>query len=224
MKKISLSLERETKLKITQLSSQVRNPDRVNVFIDGKYSFSLDISQVTGLGVKVGREIDEIELEELKNESQFGKLYARSLEYCLMRPRSVREMSDYLWRKTRDRIGKEGRVIKGYSPSLTSRVIEKLQQRGYLDDEKFTVWWVENRHQTKGISKRKLSSELHAKGISSDIVNRVIKESDRDEGEELKKIIAKKQSKYSDPQKLIAYLARQGFSYEDIKSALATED
>lgn len=88
-------------MKITNLSAQQRDPNRVNVFVDGKYTFSLDVSQVVSLGVKVGREYDEQELAELEQESQFGKLYGRALEYCLMRPHSAREVRDYLWRKTR---------------------------------------------------------------------------------------------------------------------------
>jgi regulatory protein len=41
---------------------------------------------------------------------------------------------------------------------------------------------------------------------------------------ELQKIIAKKRSRYDDEQKFMAYLARQGFSYDDIKEALREED
>ena len=40
---------------ITALTAQVRNADRVNVFIDGTYDFSLDVAQVVDCGVKVGR-------------------------------------------------------------------------------------------------------------------------------------------------------------------------
>ena len=67
-------------MKVTSLSSQVRNPDRVNVSIDGKYRFSLDVSQITDLNVRVGRELENDEEAELEIESQFGKLYARALE------------------------------------------------------------------------------------------------------------------------------------------------
>ena len=81
-------------MKITALKTQLRDKDRVNVFVDGKYSFSLDITQVAELGIKTGAEYTAEELAELENESQFGKLYTRSLEYALMRPRSQREMRD----------------------------------------------------------------------------------------------------------------------------------
>jgi regulatory protein len=75
-------------MKITDISVQTRNPDRVNVSVDGKYRFSLDILQVTELGVKIGNDYSEQELAELEDESIYGKLYARALEYTLMRPHS----------------------------------------------------------------------------------------------------------------------------------------
>ena len=87
-------------MKITAIAAQTNNQNRVNVMVDGVYRFSLDVFQVADLGIRVGKEYTEQELNELEEESQFGKLYARSLEYALMRPRSQREMRDYLYKKT----------------------------------------------------------------------------------------------------------------------------
>lgn len=212
-------------MKITALTPQQRDNNRVNVFIDGKYRFSLDVLQLSDLGVKVGRDINEQQLAELEQESQFGKVYTRALEYALIRPRSQREMRDYLYRKTLNKKYKTKRTgeIKdrlGVSKELTERVFERLQQKGYVDDQKFADFWVENRNQRKGSSLRKLAAELAAKGVDRTIVDQVLADTDRTDKSELQKIIVKKRSKYSDDQKLIAYLARQGFSYDDIKEAL----
>lgn len=215
-------------MNITNISQAVKNPDRVNVFVDGKYRFSLDISQVIDLGIKVGNEYSEDELIELETESQFGKLYARALEYSLMRPHSKREVKDYLWRKTREtkyKSRKTGEIKSrpGVSQSVADRVLSKLEEKGYVDDEKFARWWVESRNLTKGSSLRKLQSELQAKGVDRTTIERLLNESDRHDEDEIKKIIAKKRGKYSDEQKLIAYLARQGFAYDDIKTALSVD-
>ena len=212
-------------MKITNLSTQQRDPNRINVFVDDKYRFSLDVSQVVSLGVKVGREYDEQELAELEQESQFGKLYGRALEYCLMRPHSAREVRDYLWRKTRAtryRSKKTGELKErpGVSQALVDRVYKRLVEKAYIDDEKFTRYWVENRNQTKGMSQRKLEAELRAKGVANDIIERNLRDSLRNDTDELQKIIAKKRRRYPDEQKFMQYLARQGFSFDDIKTAL----
>lgn len=83
-------------LKITDLKQGVRNENRVNVYINGKYRLSLDIAQVVDLGVKVGLEITKERLAELKKASEFGKAYQRALEWVLVRPRSMWELRDYL--------------------------------------------------------------------------------------------------------------------------------
>lgn len=206
--------------KITALKVQVRDKSRVNVYVDGSYSFSLDITQVADLGIKTGNTYTQEQLSELENESQYGKLYTRALEYALTRPRSKKEMRDYLYRKTRNTRTKEGAIRKGVSPELTIRVFDRLEAKGYIDDEKFARFWVENCNVRKGSSMRRLASELGAKGISTSIVEEVLQATERSDLDELQKMIQKKSKRYDDEKKLIAYLARQGFRYDDIKEAL----
>jgi regulatory protein len=208
-------------MKITSISVQLRDKDRVNVSVNGKYRFSLDVFQLVDLGIKVGKEYNEAELVALEDESRFGKLYMRALEYCLMRPHSQRELKDYLYRKTRDTRTKTGDIRKGVSVALTERVFGRLQDKGYIDDNKFAAYWIENRNLRKGSSKRKLSSELSSKGVDRTIIEQFLNETERDDMTELQKVINKKRPRYDDEQKLMSYLSRQGFSYDDIKAALA---
>lgn len=215
-------------MKITSISVQAKNADRVNISVDGAYRFSLDIYQVGQLGIKIGNEYDESEIAEIENESAFGKLYARALEYCLMRPHSSREVKDYLWRKTRTTKYKtrDGQIKErnGATEFNANRVFDRLVERGHIDDEKFARFWVENRNLSKGTSRRKLTAELRAKGVDGAIIETTLAATHRNDDDELAKVIRKKQSKYEDEQKLIAYLARQGFAYDDIKSALSESE
>lgn len=212
-------------MKITSISLQTHDKNRVNVSVDGKYRFSLDVFQVGELGVKIGREYTEAELASLEDDSQFGKLYARAVEYCLVRPRAIREAGDYLRRKTLTtlrRSVKTGKIIErpGMKSEIAERVLRRLIDKKYLDDEKFARFWLEQRFLKKGISIRRLRLELAHKGIDSKIIDSLIKENIRSDSEELQKIISKKRHRYSDEQKFMQYLARQGFSYDDIKEAL----
>lgn len=207
-------------MKITAVTPQQKDKNRVNIMVDGKYRFSLDIFQYADLGIKIGHEYTEEELTALETESSFGKVYARALEYCLMRPHSAKEVRDYLYRKTRDSRSKTGEVKKGISLEITGRVFDRLVEKGYIDDEKFARYWVENRNLTKGSSRRKLTAELQAKGVDRGIIEQTLQASTRDDVDELHKVIAKKRARYSDDQKFMQYLARQGFHFDDIKKAL----
>lgn len=214
-------------MKITDISIGIKNPNRVNISVDGVFRFSLDIFQVVELGIKIGKEYTEQELVELETESQFGKLYARALEYTMLRPHSAREIRDYLWKKTRTTKYKSRngdiKERSGVSQDVADRVFMRLEAKGYVDDTKFARWWVENRNQRKGTSVRKLQAELSLKGVPAGVIETTLGESARSDSDELVKIIAKKRSKYPDEQKLMQYLARQGFGYDDIKNALSQE-
>ncbi len=207
-------------MRITSISIQARDKDRVNISVDGKYRFSLFASQLVDLGVTKDREYTDTEIEQLEKESQFGKIYSRALEYCLIRARSSRELRDYLYKKTLNKITKNGKKIDGVTKDITDRVFARLLDNGYVDDVKFAKYWVENRSINKGSSTRKLSYELRVKGISSQVISQVISEFGRDDKAELTKLINRKRSKYSDDKKFAMYLVRQGFNYYDVKSAL----
>ncbi|MDR0398057.1 MAG: RecX family transcriptional regulator [Candidatus Nomurabacteria bacterium] len=216
-------------MKITAINAQVKDSNRVSISVDGKYSFSLHITQLVEMGVKVGQELDDTRLAELKEASSYGKLYARALEYCLSRPHSQREVQDYLRRKTLDKKYKvrgknELKTKEGVSQAVARAVLSRLIELGYVDDHKFTQFWVENRHLRKGVSRRKLQAELISKGVSKVIIDEVLESAPRNDQEELCKMVAKKAGKYDDEQKLIAYLARQGFNYDDIKQAISEQD
>lgn len=211
-------------MKITNLKTQVKNPNRVNVFVDGIYRFSVDALQLSELGLKIGAEFSDSELKAIESEGLYSKLYARSLEYAFVRPRSTREMKEYLYKKTRPVPIKGGGFKEGVPTGLTERVLERLQIKGYVNDKKFAEFWVANRNLKKGMSMRKLKAELQAKGVAGELISEVLGESDRTEIDELRKVYTKKASSYDSSQKLIAYLARQGFSYDAIKTVLAEDD
>jgi len=200
-------------MKITAIKAQVKNPERVSIYVDGKYSFSLTQSQLLEHRLHSGLELSEADLAKLKYASDYGKLLERTLNYIMIRPRSTREVRDYLWRKKAE-------------PELADAVQHWMQDRGYLNDTSFAQSWVRNRQLTKPVSKRRLVAELRQKGVASESIEQAFMTEEFDENEALREIIAKKrkQARYQDEVKLMQYLARQGFSYDSIKSALSSSD
>lgn len=194
---------------ITKITEQVKNPNRVSVYVDGKYSFSLNLDQLLETKLKVGTEIDEAKLKDFVKLSQLGKLKMRTLEWLMIRPHSAKELKDYLRRKKVD-------------SQEAEKLIEYFKANKYQNDEVFAKWWLEQR-----LAKQKSLSfikfELRSKGVSGETIQTVLEESDVSEAQILKELIAKKrrQAKYQDNKKLIEYLLRQGFSYSLVKEALA---
>jgi regulatory protein len=196
-------------MRITAIKAQIRNTERVSIYIDGKYSFSLTQTQLLEEKLHSGKEIDEQQLAKLKYASDWGKTLERVMNYIMIRPRSIREVRDYLWRKET-------------VPELAESVLQRLLGRGYLNDAAFAKSWVRSRQLTKPVSKRRLVAELRQKGLAQDLIETAFVDESYDETIALQEIIVKKrkQARYQDEQKLMAYLARQGFSYDVIKGAI----
>ena len=200
-------------MKITAIKQQVKRADRYSIYLDGKYSFSLGEGELLKLGLHTGQELTEEELGNYQEESSFGKWFDKTLNLLSYRLRSEWELRDYLKRKD-------------CPPEITERILNKLCINGYVNDEQFARRWVENRRLLKATSRRRLAQELKQKRISSEIIDKVLA-ADKDEVDErevLKELVEKKRARYPDQTKLMQYLARQGYNYDDIKSALHEED
>lgn len=195
-------------MKVTAIKQQVKNPDRVSVYLDGKYSFSLSLDEVISTKIKQGQEIDNTELKKFQKISGDGKLKNQALSWLLSRPHSSGEFKNYLRRKKAD-------------PNFIQKLHQEFLERNYLNDETYAKWLMELR-QRKGKSLRAITAELRQKGVVSEIIEAAASGAD-DQSEALRKIISKKRrlARYSDDQKMTEYLLRQGFSYQDIKKALS---
>ncbi len=199
-------------MKITDVKQQAKRADRYSIFVDGKYSFALSESGLLSLGLKVGQELDAGALAKLKDTAAVDKGIYRVLELVSRRPRSYWEIEDYLKRKK-------------YAAEEITAIIKAVEEKGYINDEDFARRWVENRRLLKPMSTRKLRLELKQKRVSEEVIQKILEDDETDEKEVLSELIDKKrrQSRYLDEQKLIAYLARQGFNYGDIKEVLRTD-
>lgn len=178
--------------------------------MDEKYSLSLSESQLADSGLHTGQELTDKDIKAYKQQSDIGKLYERTLKWLALRARSEWEIDTYLARICKD------------DPSQ-QELKQKVAGLGLVDDQAFAAAWVDSRRSTKATSKRKLWVELKQKHVPGDIIEQVLASDETDEREVVRSLIERKMTKsqYRDKQKLIAYLARQGFRYEDIKQALA---
>jgi regulatory protein len=199
-------------MKITAIKQQVKRQDRYSIFVDEKYSFSLSELALINSGLRLGQEVTQEQLDELQNKAKIDKGYNQALNLLARRARSEWELRDYLKRKD-------------YDSPIADEILNRLSDLGYVDDLAFAKAWVENRRLLKATSKRRLNAELRQKRISDDIIEQVLAEDETDEVEVLRELVQRKrkQTRYQDDLKLMQYLSRQGYNYDDIKSALSGE-
>jgi regulatory protein len=196
-------------MKITSIKQQVKLKERYSVYVDGAYAFSLSDTLLLESKIASGQELTPAQIDDYRRLSAEDKLYNFALRYVAMRRRSKWEMEQYLQRKEAP-------------PALAEIILNKLSVLGFIDDLAFAQAWVENRHLLRPTSKRKLQQELRAKCVPDDVIQSVLRDDETTDSDGLAALIQRKrrQTKYQDDTKLMQYLARQGFGYQDIKSAL----
>jgi regulatory protein len=201
-------------MKITSIKQQAKRADRYSIFVEGKYSFSLSEGALLDSKLASGQELSKEEVGEYKKLSNEDKLYNQTLRYVAMRPRSRWEVEFYLEKK------------KGASPALAEQILNKLSIIGLIDDVKIARSFVNDRRLLRPASRRKMTAELRKKRIADNIIEQALGNEAEDENTALADVIERKrrQAKYQDDLKLMQYLARQGFNYDDIKRALNKDD
>ena len=220
-------------MKISKISEQFKNKQKLNIFIDGNYQLSLTKKQVTDLNLVVDLEISDETLVKLKSEAVFTKYYQKSLDFLARRARSESEVRKYIiQRSSKASISKkrDGSTIKiepeleaDEAEALAVRIVEHLKQKKFLDDEQFAIYWAQARS-AKNLSNKQLQQDLTKKGLAPDNIESAIAKLNeyKPEQESLNLLITKlkNKSRYQDSQKLICYLASRGFSYQQIKDAI----
>lgn len=195
---------------ITSVKTQ-KKKDRVNIYLDGKYSFSLDFDNYVKFDIKVDDELSEIEIENIRNEGEFQKLFDKLVNFAIRRPRSIWEIERWLKRQ------------KIESVKLKKRLYEKLKKLDLIGDIRFAEWWVEQRTSFRPRSRRVIKSELLAKRIGKNIIDEVLGEREIDEGKIAKSFVKKNLYRWRNfsgrkhKEKVASYLLRKGFSWETVK-------
>ncbi len=199
--------------RVSAIKQQVKRGDRYSIFIDDAYAFSLSDSALLSSGLRVGQTLLPEARQELEQKAHIDKAYDRSLQLIARRPRSTWEVEQYLKRKS-------------YETDIIKTIVERLQDKGYLDDAAFADTWVRNRRLLKSRSKRKLRQELMQKRVPDQIIRACLDADETDDTAVLRDLIEQKRklSRYQDRQKLMRYLSGQGFSYGDITAALAERE
>ncbi len=188
---------------VTALTAQKRNPQRVNVFLDGEFAFGL--SRIVAAWLRVGQVIGDEKIEQLKYEDGREVAYQQALKYLGYRPRSQAEVRQHL-------------ESQDLPPAAIQDALDRLDRNGLLNDSRFAQTWIENRSEFRPRGRRALAYELKHLGVSPQVVEQSLE--GIDESELAYRAALKQVRKYENldrlafRQKLYAFLARRGFSYE----------
>ena len=189
--------------KITGIEAQ-KDPNRVNIFLDGEFAFGL--ARTTAAWLEKGQSLDDLKIERLRRDDDLERATQKALNFLSYQDRSEKEVRDNLTKAE-------------YSPETIENVLAKLTEMRLVDDRKFAKAWIENRNEFRPRGRRALAYELRRKGIASELVSECLDEGVEEEELAMKagRMALKRIAHLSRPeffQKMIGYLARKGFGYE----------
>ncbi|MBN1371831.1 MAG: RecX family transcriptional regulator [Anaerolineaceae bacterium] len=195
---------------ITALKAQKRNPERINVYLDGEFAFGL--ARIVAAWLHIGQVLSEERIERLRQEDALEAAYQRALLALSYRPRSEQEVQRKL-------------TEAGYDEAVRQAVIERLRNGGLVGDEQFAQAWVENRQAFRPRSKRMLAAELRQKGVGNEEIEQALLGAVDDEtmayeagARYARKLTAVDWETFR--KRLSGYLGRKGFGYETVSVAV----
>ncbi len=198
---------------VTAIQSQVRDPDRVSVFIDGEFTIGIARDVAEDFGLYKDQVLDEALLADLLARNLLARATTAALNFLAYRPRSEGEIRRKL---------QQGK----YPEATIEQVIAKLRDWRYVDDEDFARRWIENRSAHRPRGARLLAQELKAKGIDAGVMNEALEGADLDEAADALTIARQRWRQLHDlepavrDRRLTGFLGRRGYGFDVIRSTL----
>lgn len=190
---------------ITEISYQKKNKSRVNIYLDGEFACGMQAIVAMENRLKVGMQTEADKLKELSEISDIEAAFNKAVKLISKVLKTEHELKNYL-------------IEKGYLLETVNKVIEKLKEYNYINDEEYALAYINEKKQQSG--KKKLYYELKQKGISDKILDKAINSITKKDEEE---VIIKLANKYIKgkvldikiKKNLANYLYSRGFEWDD---------
>ncbi len=197
--------------RITSLEVQGRAGQRVRVYVDGTFAFS--VAAVIATTLRVGDRLTRSQIAALQARDEVERAHERALAYLSYRPRSEMELRRYLHSKR-------------FSEHAISEVLDRLRRVALVDDEAFARYWVEQRARFRPRGVSLLTQELRRKGIADEIIEMALATYDEVRAAQQVAREHLRRLAHLPPdirrRRLIGRLSRRGFDYALIRDVLAS--
>ena len=199
-------------MKVTALRAKGRRHERILVYLDGKFAFSLEAEVVAKEKVAVGQELTGERIKALTRANELERCFGVAKHYLSYRPRSEFELKERLCRR-------------GFDVGSVETVLAGLKELGLVDDLEFARFWRDNREAFSPRSGSLTRMELRRKGVAEEIISQIVSTiSDADSAYQVALSKARRLplSDYEGfRRRLGEHLRRRGFSYGVISNTVA---
>lgn len=199
---------------ITKIEVGKRNKERVNIYIDEEYAFSISAELVYKENIKVKDKIDVDSLKKLADEDNYIKCKNTALKIIERTYKSEKELVQKL-------------ALKGYDDHIIKRTINFMKEYNLLNDNNYATMYVKDK--SKNVGKRKIKYSLLQKGIDEEVIESELEKINNDEikanayemAYKKYKVLSKRENdNYKLTQKLYRFLMGKGYDFDLIKDVV----
>lgn len=195
---------------VTNIESITKTKYRV--YIDDEFAFVLYKGELFKYQIRKEEGISEEIIARIKNEVLVKRAKLRAMHLLNAMPRTEQQLREKLTQNE-------------YPEDVIEAAVSYVKSFGYINDEAYIRNFIISRKNSK--SKREIVMLLGQKGLRGELVDNIVEEMYAEESElsTIKEIMRKKrwnpsEMEEKEKQKMLAYLMRKGFSYEEIRRAL----
>lgn len=199
-------------LKITSVEKNKKNKDRLSIYIDDRFSFTISEEDYLTLNLYEKTEISEETIEYIKDTLNFREARSKAVRYLSLKLRTEKEVREKL-------------LNQGYDPDCTTKVIDDLKAIGYINNKLYAQKYLFDRSKLRPASKRMMKLELLSRGIEEETADEVLADWKVEDSSVAESLLKRKFGKYDMSDKKILrkaymFLVHRGFSRDTIKEAL----
>lgn len=170
----------------------------------------LDLQTITDAGIDENTVLSEEELLQLIGLSDYNRARSSALWRLSFRSFSQYEMVQ--------------KLSLDYGRSAAERAADRMVELGYINDETYAAHLADKYINIKKYAPRDAVYRITAKGIDRELAQAAVDETEPDISAQISELIEKKYAAYLGDEKgvrrTVSALARKGYAYGDIRSAL----
>ena len=197
-------------MKIVSMTASTRMQDRYYAKLENGETLKVNTAHIADYSLFTGRELSDEEFAELVRDTNRAQAKSRALRMVSSRPMSEQEVSDRL-------------RAKGVAEEDAKDAVELLQRIGAVNDEEYAGMIVRH-YSAKGYGLSRIKNELFRRGVPRKLWDGALAQMP-DSDAVLDQLIGSKLSSRTvdrkEIKKITDMLCRRGFSWEEIRSALA---
>lgn len=185
---------------------------KYKVYVDGQFAFIMYKGELSRFHIAEDQELSQEIYEKIRTEVILKRAKLRAMHLLNDMWRTEAQLREKLTRNE-------------YPVDIVEAAISYVKSFGYINDYEYARSFIESRKERK--SRREIYMQLVGKGVSRELIDEAFEESyeREDSTEAIRRLLEKKRydrenTTPEEKKKIMAYLVRKGFGYDDIRRTM----